>query len=129
MSTPATLTELFRSLGLSLTVRPVDDEDGAWACVLARPDGAIYEIDSVSFFDVDPDTGEEWIVEPTPSRVLSVLAGGEVEDDEGDGAADEADGSGPLAGDAAETAARAFLGDESYELLLRLDEEGIEELG
>jgi hypothetical protein len=127
MSTPETLTELFRSLGLSLTVRPVDDEDGAWACVLARPDGATYEIDSVSFFDVDPETGDEWVVEPTPSRVLSVLAGGEVEDDEDESPADGTDGTGPLPADAAEAAARAFLGDESYELLVLLDEEGVEE--
>ena len=74
--TPTTLAELFRSLGLSLTVRAIEDEDEAWACTLTRPDGTTHEIESVSFFDVDPDTGEEWIVEPTPSRVLSVLAGG-----------------------------------------------------
>jgi hypothetical protein len=46
--------------------------------------------------------------------VLGVLAGGDVEadDDEGAGAAAET-----------ATAARAFLGDEAYALLLRLDEE------
>ncbi len=119
MTTPTTLGELFRSLGLSLTVRAAEGEDEAWACTLARPDGATYEIDAVSFFDVDPDSGDEWTVEPTPSRVLSVLAGGDVEADEGDG-----DGTGDAEAAAAETeaAVRAFLGDESYELLLALDE-------
>jgi hypothetical protein len=127
MSTPTSLTELFRSLGMSLLVRPVDDEEGAWECVLTRADGGTYEIDSVSFFDVDPDTGEEWIVEPTPSRVLSVLAGGVVADDEDDDVEpDGPDGTGPAASEAAEAAARAFLGDDAYELLLRLDEEGAE---
>ena len=115
MSTPASLGELFRSLGLTLTIAPVDDEDDAWACTLSRPDGATYVIDSVSFFDVDPDTEDEWTVEPSPSRVMSVLVGGDVEteDDEGAAAAAETEG-----------AARAFLGDEAYELLLQLDEEG-----
>ncbi len=47
--------------------------------------------------------------------MLSVLAGGDVEDEDG-GAADED----------AEAAARAFLGDEAYELLNELDAEGIE---
>jgi hypothetical protein len=113
---PASLGELFRSLGLTLTIRPVDDEEEAWACTLTRPDGSVYEIDSVSFFDVDPDTGDEWTVEPSPSRVLSVLAGGDVEaeDDEGAVAATET-----------EAAARAFLGEEAYALLLRLDDEGL----
>jgi hypothetical protein len=115
MSTPTTFSELFRSLGLTLTIRAIADEDEAWACTLTRPDGATYDIDSVSFFDVDPDTGDEWIVEPSPSRVLSVLAGGEVEDEEGGDAAGES-----------EAAARAFLGDDMYELLLQLDEEGAE---
>lgn len=110
--TPASLEELFRSLGLRLTIRAADDEPGAWACTLTRPDGRSYEIESVTFFDVDPDTDEEWEVEPSPSRVLGVLAGGEVEAD--DGGADAAA--------EAETAARAFLGDEAYELLLKLDE-------
>ena len=112
---PTTLAELFRSLELTLTVRAADEED-AWACTLTRPDGAAYEIESVTFFDVDPDTGEEWLVEPGPTRVLGVLAGGEVEAEDGDGHAE------------AETAAaaRAFLGDEAYALLLRLDEEGRE---
>jgi hypothetical protein len=111
---PATISELFRSLGLSLTIRPVDEDDESWACTLTRPDGATYEIDAVSFFDVDPETDEEWAVEPTPSRVLSVLAGGEVEaedDDEHEAAADEAG-----------AAVRAFLGDAAYALLLELDE-------
>jgi hypothetical protein len=114
---PASLGDLFRSLGLTLTVRPADDEEDAWACTLTRPDGATYEIDSVTFFDVDPDTGDEWSVEPGPSRVMSVLAGGDVEaeDAEGEEAASET-----------ETAARAFLGDEAYALLLKLDEEGLE---
>src|SRR5450759_4141695 len=76
---PTTLAELFRSLGLSMTVRADEAEAEAWACTLTRPDGVTYEIESVSFFDVDPDTGEEWIVEPTPSRVLSVLAGVDAE--------------------------------------------------
>ena len=113
--TPETIGELFRSLGLSLTVRAAaagDDDEQAWACTLTRPDGQTYEIDSVAFFDVDPDTGEEWEVEPSPSRVLSVLAGGEVEDEDGDDA-----------GEDAEASARAFLGDEAYDLLVALDAE------
>ena len=69
----------------------------------------------VSFFDVDPETGDEWIVEPSPSRVLSVLAGGDVEDEDGETADDDA-----------EAAARAFLGDEAYELLNELDAQGLE---
>ena len=83
--TATTLDELFRALDLSLTLRASNEEEGAWACTLVRPDGATFEIESVTFFDVDPDSGEEWVVEPTPSRVLGVLAGGEVEaeDDEG----------------------------------------------
>ena len=72
----------------------------------------------MSFFDVDPDTGDEWIVEPSPSRVLSVLAGGDVEDEE--------DGESEAAGVDAEAAARAFLGDEAYELLNELDAAGLE---
>jgi hypothetical protein len=115
MSTPTTFSELFRSLGLTLTVRVIADDDESWACTLTRPDGSTYEIDSVSFFDVDPDTDEEWIVEPTPSRVLSVLAGGEVEDEDGEDAKPDT-----------EAAARAFLGDEAYDLLLELDEAGAE---
>jgi len=115
MSTPTTFSELFRSLDLTLTIRSLADEDEAWACTLTRPDGKTYEIDSVSFFDVDPDTEDEWIVEPTPSRVLSVLAGGDVEDEEGEDA-----------GNDTEAAARDFLGDAAYELLLKLDEEGAE---
>ena len=118
LSTPSTIGELFRSLGLSLTIRAAEGDDESWSCTLARPDGDVYEIDVVSFFDVDPETGEEWAVEPTPSRVLSVLAGTDVEaeDDEEDGEA------------AAETeaAVRAFLGDEAYDLLLVLDAEGVE---
>jgi hypothetical protein len=113
--TPGSLGELFRSLGLTLTIRPVDDEEDSWACTLSRPDGASYEIDAVSFFDVDPESGDEWPVEPTPSRVLSVLAGGDVEadSDEGEGQPDVT----------AETEAdvRAFLGDAAYDLLLELD--------
>jgi hypothetical protein len=115
MTEPASIGELFRSLGLTLTVRSLPDEDEAWACTLSKPDGSTYEIDSVSFFDVDPDTGEEWIVEPTPSRVLSVLAGGDVADDEGEDAGPET-----------EAAARAFLGEEAYALLLDLDEADLE---
>ena len=113
MTSPTTLGELFRSLELTLTVRSAADDDEAWSCTLERPDGRTFEIESVSFFDVDPDTGDEWIVEPGPTRVLGVLAGGEIEaeDEEGEGAASEA-----------EAAARAFLGDEAYELLLQLDE-------
>ncbi len=126
MSAPTTLAELFRSLGLSLTVRSAadEDEDEAWACTLTRPDGAIHEIESVTFFDVDPDTGEEWVVEPTPSRVLSVLAGGDAEpegDEEEDRDEDDA-----LALVDAEAAARRFLGDVAYETLLRLDAEELE---
>jgi hypothetical protein len=117
--TPATIGELFRSLGLTLTVRSVADEDEAWACTLTRPDGEAYEIESVSFFDVDPETGDEWIVEPSPSRVLSVLAGGDVEDEEDEDAGEEA-------GEDAEKAARAFLGDAAYELLNELDAAGLE---
>jgi hypothetical protein len=112
-----TLDELFRALDLSLTLRASNEEEGAWACTLVRPDGATFEIESVTFFDVDPDSGEEWVVEPTPSRVLGVLAGGEVEadDDEGTGAAEET-----------ATAAKSFLGEEAYGLLLRLDEEELD---
>jgi hypothetical protein len=111
---PATLAELFRSLQLTLTVRAAADDDDAWACTLIRPDGRAFEIESVTFFDVDPDTDDEWIVEPAPTRVLGVLAGGlvEADDEAGEGAAGEA-----------EAAARAFLGDEAYALLQRLDEE------
>jgi len=110
---PESLEDLFRSLGLTLITRAAEDEDGAWTCALTRPDGRTYEIESVTFFDVDPETGEEWPVEPSPSRVLSVLAGGEVdaEDPEGESAAAES-----------EAAARAFLGDDGYALLLALDE-------
>jgi hypothetical protein len=110
-STPGALGELFRSLNLSLTIRPQSDEPDAWACTLARPDGTTYEIDSVTFFDVDPDTGDEWAVEPSPSRVLSVLAGGDIE---GDDDADDAEAE-------AEAAARAFLGEAAYDQLLELD--------
>jgi hypothetical protein len=114
---PTTIGELFRSLGLTLTVRPAAaDEEGdeaAWACALSRPDGRTYDIDSVAFFDVDPDTGEEWEVEPSPSRVLSVLAGGDVEDEDGDDA-----------GEDAEAAARTFLGDDAFNLLLALEAAG-----
>ena len=114
--TATTLDELFRALDLSLTLRASNEEEGAWACTLVRPDGATFEIESVTFFDVDPDSGEEWVVEPTPSRVLGVLAGGEVEaDDEGTGAAEET-----------ATAAKSFLGDEAYALLLRLDAEELD---
>ena len=113
---PATIGELFRSLGLTLTIRPQAEEADAWACTLTRPDGETYEIDSVSFFDVDPDTGDEWAVEPSPSRVLSVLAGGDLEGD--DDAAD--------AEAAAEAAARAFLGEAAYDQLLELDAAGAE---
>lgn len=122
MSAPTTLAELFRSLGLTLTVRSAADEDDAWACTLTRPDGALHEVESVTFFDVDPDTGEEWVVEPTPSRVLSVLAGGDAEPEDG-GEVDEDDAK-ALAD--AEAAARRFLGDEAYETLLRLDAEELE---
>ncbi len=122
MSAPTTLAELFRSLGLTLTVRSAADEDDAWACTLIRPDGALHEVESVTFFDVDPDTGEEWVVEPTPSRVLSVLAGGDAEPEEGD----EVDEEDAAALADAEAAARKFLGDEAYETLLRLDAEGLE---
>jgi hypothetical protein len=109
-----TLGELFRSLGLSLTIRPVDGDDDSWACTLTRPDGAIYEIDEVSFFDVDPETGDEWAVEPTPSRVLSVLAGDvEADEDSDTEAADVAAQN--------EAAVRSFLGDAAYDLLLELD--------
>jgi len=109
---PTTLDELFRSLGMSLTIRGVDGDDESWACTLTRPDGAVFEIDQVTFFDVDPDTGDEWVVEPTPSRVLSVLAGGDVESED-----DEQEDAG------AETAAaaRAFLGEDSFDLLVRID--------
>jgi hypothetical protein len=117
---PTTIGELFRSLGLTLTVRAAaaadEDEEPAWACALARSDGRTYEIDSVAFFDVDPDTGEEWEVEPSPSRVLSVLAGGDVEDEE----------DGDDAGEDAEASARAFLGDDAYDLLLALEAAGAE---
>jgi hypothetical protein len=108
---PTTLDELFRSLGLALTIRgAADDDDGSWACTLTRPDGAVFEIDQVTFFDVDPETGDEWIVEPTPSRVLSVLAGGDVESEDGEDA-----------GEDTAAAARAFLGDEAFDLLVAID--------
>lgn len=110
---PASLDELFRSLGLTLTVRAADEDD-TWSCTLARPDGAVFEIESVTFFDVDPETDEEWIVEPSPSRVLGVLAAGEID-------VDDEDEEGRAAAADAEAAARAFLGDDAYELLLRLD--------
>jgi hypothetical protein len=126
MTTPASIGDLFRSLGLSLTIRALPDEDEAWGCTLTRHDGTTYEIDSVSFFDVDPDTGEEWIVEPTPSRVLSVLAGGDVEDEDDEGAEAGEEGSEGDATAEATAAARAFLGDEAYALLLELDEAAIE---
>lgn len=116
-ATPTSPAELYRSLGLTLAVRAADEDD-AWACVLTRRDGATYEIESVTFFDVDPDTGEEWVVEPTPSRVLGVLAGGDVE------AEDEADAA---AATVAETEARAFLGDDAFELLLRLEADELED--
>jgi hypothetical protein len=133
MSAPTTLAELFRSLGLTLTVRAAEDEggdgdgdeDGSWACTLTRPDGATHEVESVTFFDVDPDTGDEWIVEPTPSRVLSVLAGGDAELEDGE-IEDGGEGNEAAALADTEAAARAFLGDESYETLLRLDAEGLE---
>ena len=117
LTAPESLEELFRSLELTLITRAASDEDGAWTCALTRPDGRTYEIESVTFFDVDPETGDEWPVEPSPSRVLSVLAGGEVdaEDEEGQSAAEES-----------EAAARAFLGDDAYALLLTLDEEETE---
>ncbi len=121
--TPTSLSGLFRSLGLTLTLRPLDDDEGSWACTLTRPDGAAYEIDAVSFFDVDPETGEEWTAEPTPSRILSVLAGGDLEDDEtGPGDGEEAGDPDELAAEAAD-AVRAFLGDAAYALLLQLDAE------
>lgn len=114
--TPTSIGELFRSLGLTLTIHAAEgEEESSWACTLTRPDGEPYEIESVSFFDVDPDTGEEWAVEPSPSRVLAVLAGGDVEDEDGE-----------EAGADAEAAARAFLGDEAYELLGELDAEGLD---
>jgi hypothetical protein len=47
--------------------------------------------------------------------VLSVLAGGDVEDEDG-----------AEAGEEAEAAARDFLGDEAYALLNELDAEGLE---
>ena len=118
--TPTTLAELFRSLGLTLTVRADEDEEEAWACTLTRPDGVTHEIESVSFFDVDPDTGDEWIVEPTPSRVLSVLAGVDTEPEDGE------DGDVEAATADTEAAARRFLGDAAYEILLVLDAEGLE---
>jgi hypothetical protein len=120
MTTPASIGDLFRSLGLSLTIRALPDDDETWGCTLTKHDGTTFEIDSVSFFDVDPDTGEEWIVEPTPSRVLSVLAGDDIEDEDGE------DGEGGDASAEASAAARAFLGDEGYALLLDLDEAGLD---
>ncbi len=116
--TPTSIGELFRSLDLTITIRATEGEDedeASWACTLTRPDGETYEIESVTFFDVDPDTGEEWAVEPSPSRVLAVLAGGEVEDEDGEEAGEEA-----------EAAARAFLGDDAYKLLGELDADGLD---
>ncbi len=83
-SQPESLAELFRSLDLTLTIRSNKEEEEAWACLITRPDGRTYEIEMVSFFDVDPETGEEWPVEPTPTRVLSVMAGTEVESEDED---------------------------------------------
>ena len=120
MSDATTVAELFRSLGLSLTVSSHPEEDEAWACTLTRADGETFEIDMVSFFDVDPETGEEWITEPTPSRVLAVLAGG-------DDVSDEEDEDGEGADADAEQAAREFLGDEAYDQLLVLLAEGEDE--
>ncbi len=114
--TPTNPADLFRSLDLTLTVRAATDEDDAWTCVLARPDGRTYEIESVTFFDVDPETGDEWIVEPDPTRVLGVLAGGDVDPDDEDDVRAAAE---------TEAAARAFLGDEAYDLLLRFDEDEV----
>ena len=90
-ATPATIGELFRSLGPHAHDPRRGGRGDAWACTLTRPDGQTYEIESVSFFDVDPDTGDEWIVEPGPSRVLSVLAGGDVEDEDGAEAGEDAE--------------------------------------
>jgi hypothetical protein len=120
---PTTPAQLFRSLGLTLTVRAADDEEDAWACVLTRPDGRVYEIESVSFFEVDPETGDEWLVEPGPTRVLEVLAGGEVEPD---GEA-EADGDATAGEASVEAAARAFLGDEAYGLLLSFEGDDLDD--
>ena len=117
LSTPTTIGELFRSLGLTLIIRTIEGDEESWACTLVKPDGTSHEIDAVSFFDVDPETGDEWTVEPTPSRVLSVLAGGDVEDEDADDAVSDDEAAGETA-----AAARAFLGDEAYELLLALDE-------
>ncbi len=125
-ATPTTIAELFRSLGLTLTVRSAEDEDEAWACTLTRPDGKTYEIESVSFFDVDPETGEEWMVEPSPSRALSVLAGGDDDEEEEDAEEEEEDAEAVADAEAAEAAAREFLGDEAYELLNELDAAGLE---
>ena len=63
-----------------------------------------------------PGQGDEWAVEPSPSRVLSVLAGGDIE---GDDDADDAEAE-------AEAAARAFLGEAAYDQLLELDAAGAE---
>lgn len=110
MSTPTSIDELFRSLDLTLTVRASNEEEDGWACTLTRPDGETYVMESVAFFDVDPETGEEWIVEPSPSRVLSVLAGGaDVEDEEGDDA-----------GEDAIATAKEFLGEANFALLQQL---------
>ena len=119
-ATPTSIGELFRSLGLTLTVRSAADEDEAWACTLTRPDGKTYEIESVAFFDVDPDTGDEWIVEPSPSpralgaRRRRTSRTTRTARARTAGAAD------------AEAAARDFLGDEAYELLNELDATGEE---
>lgn len=124
-STPISLGELFRSLDLTLTVRALPEDEESWACTLTRPDGRTYEIDAVSFFDVDPDTGDEWAVEPAPSRVLSVLAGGDVDEDEGEGEG-EPDEDDDAAVAETVAAVRAFLGDEAYDLLVALDQASLE---
>ena len=55
-------------------------------------------------------------MEPTPSRVLSVLAGGDAELEDGED--EDVD---PAALADTEAAARRFLGDEAYESPARLD--------
>ena len=42
MSDATTVAELFRSLGLSLTVSSHPEEDEAWACTLTRADGVSF---------------------------------------------------------------------------------------
>jgi hypothetical protein len=114
--TPGTLSELFRSLDLTLTIRPAADEPDAWACTLSRPDGGTYEIDSVTIRRPARSRHGESPVPSTTPRRPPVVAGGDIEGDD-DSADTEAE---------SEAAARGFLGEEAFALLQELDAAGLE---